>query len=133
TAVPSVYVLPEEGGINAFAAGFKKDAAVVGVTRGAVDSLDRDELQGVVAHEFSHILNGDMRINLRLMGLLHGILVISLIGLWIVRFSGGYSSSSSSDKKKGGGGAIVFFGLALYVIGWIGAFFGDLIKSAIAR
>jgi len=131
TAVPSVYVLPDEEGINAFAAGFGRDTAVIGVTRGAVERLDRDELQGVVAHELSHILNGDMRLNLRLMGLLHGILVISLIGLWILRFSGG--SSGSSDRKKGGGGGVALFGLALYVIGWIGALFGDLIKSAIAR
>jgi Zn-dependent protease with chaperone function/uncharacterized tellurite resistance protein B-like protein len=131
TAVPSVYVLPDEEGINAFAAGFDRDAAVIGVTRGAVERLDRDELQGVVAHELSHILNGDMRLNLRLIALLHGILVISLIGLWILRFSGG--SSGSSDRKKGGGGGVALFGLALYVVGWIGALFGDLIKSAISR
>src|SRR5688500_13412600 len=81
TAVPSVYVLPDEQGINAFAAGLSPDAAVIGVTRGTVERLDRDELQGVVAHELSHVLNGDMRLNLRLIGLLHGILVISLIGL----------------------------------------------------
>jgi Zn-dependent protease with chaperone function len=133
TAVPSIYVLPDEQGINAFAAGLSPNAAVIGVTRGAVERLDRDELQGVVAHELSHVLNGDMRLNLRLIGLLHGILVISLIGLWILRFSGGSSSSSSSSNKKGGGGSAALFGLGLYVIGWIGAFFGGLIKSAISR
>ena len=133
TAVPTVYVLADEAAINAFAAGFTKDAAVIGVTRGAVEHLSRDELQGVVAHEFSHILNGDMRLNLRLIGLLHGILVISLIGFWILRFGGSSSSSSSSGKKSGGGGAIAFLGLGLFVIGWIGGFFGGLIKSAIAR
>jgi Zn-dependent protease with chaperone function len=131
TAVPSIYVLPDEEGINAFAAGLSRDAAVIGITRGAVERLDRDELQGVVAHELSHVLNGDMRLNLRLIGLLHGILVISLIGLWILRFSGG--GGSSSRGKKGGGGSAALFGLALYVIGWIGAFFGGLIKSAISR
>ncbi len=131
TAVPSIYVLPDEQGINAFAAGLSPDAAVIGVTRGTVERLDRDELQGVVAHELSHVLNGDMRLNLRLIGLLHGILVISLIGLWILRFSG--SGSSSSSNKKGGGGSAALFGIGLYVIGWIGAFFGGLIKSAISR
>ena len=135
TAVPSVYVLPDEQGINAFAAGLSPNAAVIGITRGAVERLDRDELQGVVAHELSHVLNGDMRLNLRLIGLLHGILVISLIGFWILRFSGGSGSSSSSrgGKKGGGGGSAALFGLALYVIGWIGGFFGGLIKSAISR
>jgi Zn-dependent protease with chaperone function len=128
TAVPSVYLLREEAAINAFAAGFTRDQAVVGMTRGALEHLDRDELQGVVAHEFSHILNGDMRLNLRLMGLLHGILVISLIGYWILR---GSSGSSSSSKKKGGGLALL--GLALYVVGWVGVLFGELIKSAISR
>src|SRR6185436_19728659 len=135
TAVPSVYVLPDEQGINAFAAGLSPNAAVIGITRGAVERLDRDELQGVIAHELSHVLNGDMRLNLRLIGLLHGILVISLIGFWILRFSGGSGSSSSSrgGKKGGGGGSAALFGLALYVIGWIGGFFGGLIKSAISR
>jgi Zn-dependent protease with chaperone function len=128
TAVPSVFVLPEEGNINAFAAGHSRDAAVIGVTRGGVERLSRDELQGVVAHEFSHILNGDMRLNLRLMGLVHGILVISLIGYWILRTAG----SGGSGKKKEGGG-IALLGLGLYVIGWVGVFFGDLIKSAISR
>jgi Zn-dependent protease with chaperone function len=128
TAVPSVYLLREEGAINAFAAGLSRDAAVVGMTRGSLEHLDRDELQGVVAHEFSHILNGDMRLNLRLMGLLHGILVISLIGYWILR---GSSRSSGSSKKKGG--SLALLGLALYLIGWVGVFFGELIKSAISR
>ena len=129
TAVPSVYLLREEDAINAFAAGLSRDAAVVGMTRGALEHLDRDELQGVVAHEFSHILNGDMRLNLRLMGLLHGILVISLIGYFVLRGSSG--SGRSSGKKKGG--SLALLGLALYVIGWVGVLFGDLIKSAISR
>ena len=129
TAVPSVYLLREEPAINAFAAGLSRDAAVVGMTRGGLEHLDRDELQGVVAHEFSHILNGDMRLNLRLMGLLHGILVISLVGYWILRGSSG--SGRSSGKKKGGGLALL--GLALYVIGWVGVLFGEMIKSAISR
>jgi Zn-dependent protease with chaperone function len=130
TPVPTVYLLEDEPGINAFAAGFTSDGAVIGVTRGAIQFLNRDELQGVVGHEFSHILNGDMRLNVRLIGVLHGILVIGLIGYWILRSSGGRSSSSS--RKKGGGG-IVLFGLALLVIGYVGVFFGKLIKGGLSR
>jgi len=131
--VPQVYVLDKEKGINAFAAGFTPQDAVIGVTDGTVRLLSRDELQGVIAHEFSHLLNGDMRLNLRLIGVLHGILVIALIGYMILRslrFSGGGRSS-----KKGGGGviAILLFGLALLIIGWVGVFFGRLIKSAVSR
>ena len=130
TAVPSVYVLDKENGINAFAAGFAPGDTVIGVTRGCLDLLSRDELQGVIAHEFSHALNGDMRLNLRLMGLLHGILVIAMIGYWILRTTGGRSSGSS---KKGGGGQIAMLGLAFLAIGGIGVFFGRLIKSAVSR
>ena len=83
--VPQVYVLDHEEGINAFAAGFTTSDAVIGVTRGTLEKLNRDELQGVIGHEFSHILNGDMRLNLRLIGLLNGILVVSLIGLALFR------------------------------------------------
>jgi Zn-dependent protease with chaperone function len=139
--VPAVYVMDREEGINAFAAGFTPTDAVIGVTRGTINTLTRDELQGVIAHEFSHILNGDMRLNLRLVGVLHGILLISLIGYYIMRALGNSrttssSRSSSSDKKDGGAGivmAIFLFGLALAVIGYIGVFFGKLIKSAVSR
>lgn len=127
-AVPSVFVLDEEKGINAFAAGFGPADTVIGVTRGCLDLLSRDELQGVVAHEFSHALNGDMRLNLRLMGLLHGILVIAMIGYWLLR-----SQSRSGREKKGGGAAPFLLGLAFMAIGSIGVFFGRLIKSAVSR
>jgi len=135
-AVPTVYVLDKEKGINAFAAGFGPGDTVIGVTRGCLDLLSRDELQGVIGHEFSHALNGDMRLNLRLMGLLHGILVIAMIGYWILRTTSSgssSSSSSSSSSKKGGGGGIAFLGLAFLIIGGIGVFFGRLIKSAVSR
>ncbi|MGB6850603.1 MAG: M48 family metallopeptidase [Thermoanaerobaculia bacterium] len=128
---PTVFVLPKEMGINAFAAGFTPSDAVIGVTEGSLQQLSRDELQGVIGHEFSHILNGDMRLNLRLMGVIHGILVIALIGYWMlrsVRFTGG-----SGNRKSSGGGAIMLLALALLVIGWIGVFFGRLIKSAVSR
>ncbi|MHB0968362.1 MAG: M48 family metallopeptidase [Thermoanaerobaculia bacterium] len=128
--VPTVYLLEREQGINAFAAGFNQNDAVIGVTRGCMELLSRDEMQGVIGHEFSHILNGDMRINIRLIGVLHGILVISLIGYFILRSGGGRSSGSS---KKGGGGGILLLGLALYILGYLGVFFGKLIKAAVSR
>jgi len=123
--VPAVYIMEKEEGINAFAAGYSTSNAVVCVTQGALNTLNRDELQGVVAHEFSHILNGDMRLNLRLIGVLHGILLIGLIGHTILR-----STGRSRGKGKGG---IVLVGLAMMVIGYTGVFFGKLIKSAVAR
>ncbi len=134
--VPEVYLL-EDQAINAFAAGNTTSDAVVGVTRGCMEQLSRDELQGVVAHEFSHILNGDMRLNIRLMGLLHGILVIALIGYVFFRFSGSIARSTSRSRDKGAGmglaGAVFITGLALYVVGYIGVFFANLIKSAVSR
>ena len=122
--VPSVYVLPEEG-INAFAAGHTLDDAVVGVTEGCMQRLERAELQGVVAHEFSHILNGDMRINLRLIGLLHGILLISLIGR-LLMYGGG--SGRSRGNRTG-----VLIGLAFFAVGSVGVVVGRIIQSAISR
>ncbi len=139
TPVPPVYIMNDEEGINAFAAGTTPQNAVVGITRGAVDTLSRDQLQGVIAHEFSHILNGDMRLNIRLMGWLHGILLLALIGYTIFRTIGygNYrSSSSSSNNKKGEGGlviALLLASIALIAIGYIGVFFAQLIKAAVSR
>lgn len=130
--VPPVFVI-EEKGINAFAAGHRPSDAVIGVTRGTVDLLNRDELQGVIAHEFSHILNGDMRLNLRLIGLIHGIIVISMIGYVILRTVG---RSSGRRREKGEGGAVIavlLFGVALLIIGWIGSLFGQIIRAAVSR
>lgn len=129
TTVPPVYLLDNEPGINAFAAGFTPGDAVIGVNRGTVEHLSRDELQGVIAHEFSHILNGDMRLNLRLMGLLHGILLIAIIGYYIVRGSG----FRSSNRREKSGGQIIVLGLAMIVIGYVGLFFARLIKAAVSR
>ncbi len=130
TPVPPVYVLDAEPGINAFAAGHDPASAVIGVSRGALMYLSRDELQGVVAHEFSHILNGDMRLNLRLVGVLHGILLLAIIGYYLVRAAG---RSASRSSKKGGAGALVLVGLALLVIGYVGVFFAKLIRCAVSR
>ncbi len=136
--VPPAYVLDEEKGINAFAAGTSTGNAVVAVTRGCLETLNRDELQGVVGHEFSHVLNGDMRLNLRLIGVLYGILLVSLIGYGMFRMSGlaGGNRRSSRDSKNSGGNAalaIMLAGLAIWLVGYIGVFFANLIKSAVSR
>lgn len=130
--VPPVYVLDREDGINAFAAGFTPDDAVIGVNRGTLEYLNRDELQGVMAHEFSHILNGDMRLNLRLIGILHGILVLGILGYYLLR-AGAFSGRGRSSKKGGGAAPILIIGLATLIIGYIGLFFGRLIKAAVSR
>lgn len=151
TPVPPVYLLDDEA-INAFAAGLTPRDAVIGITRGAIGLLDRDELQGVIAHEFSHIYNGDMRLNTRLVALLHGILVLGLIGETVLRGLwdsdsgsgarvrvGGRSNSSSAGGDSGGGSALAFIlmavlaGAALWVLGSVGSFFGNLIKAAVNR
>ncbi len=131
--MPDVYILDGESGINAFAAGFSTDNAVVAITRGGLEQFTRDELQGVMAHEFSHILNGDMRLNIRLIGILHGILVISLIGYFIMRSTLGAGRRSSKSDKKGSALPIALMGLVIMVVGYIGVFFGKLIKSAVSR
>lgn len=124
--VPLVYLL-DDSAINAFAAGYQPQDAVIGVTRGCIRQLNRDELQGVIAHEFSHILNGDMRLNIRLIGWLYGIMVIGLIGYHLMR-----SARYTRGSKKGGGG-LVFLGLGLMIVGYGGTFFGNLIKAAVSR
>ena len=124
--VPGVYIMDGEQGINAFAAGYDVSDSIVAVTRGTLETLNRDELQGVVAHEFSHILNGDMRLNIRMIGVLAGIVFIGSIGDFIMR-----SQRGSSDSKA----AVPIFlgGLALLIIGYIGLFFARLIKAAASR
>lgn len=128
TPVPNVYLLEGEGGINAFAAGLTPGDAVIGLTRGAVAGLSRDQLQGVVAHEFSHILNGDMRLNLRLAGLLHGILLIGLIGRVLVQAGGRGGGGKSRDRA-----AFAALGLGLMVTGFAGTVFANLIKASVSR
>ncbi len=129
TPVPSVYLLEQQEGINAFAAGYTPDDAVIGVTRGTVQLLSRQELQGVIAHEFSHILNGDMRFNIRLIGIVYGILLIGILGR-LVMYGGGYGVGRSD---RGNRGAIMIAGLALFLVGSIGFLFGRIIKSAVSR
>jgi Zn-dependent protease with chaperone function len=124
--VPEIYVLEHEQGINAFAAGFSPADAAVAVTRGTLEHLDRDELQGVIAHEFSHILNGDMRLNIRLIGLLFGILVIAIIGRKLL-----FSARFARDSRNAA--PAVMAGLGIVVLGYIGLFFGRWIKAAVSR
>lgn len=132
TPVPPVYVLEREPGINAFAAGFSPADAVIGVTRGCIEQLSRDQLQGVIAHEFSHILNGDMRLNLHLTGVLHGILLIGLIGYFVLR-SAFSTGSRRGGSRSSGGIPLLALGAGLAVIGYIGTFFGNLIKASVSR
>ncbi len=129
--VPPVYLLEDEEGINAFAAGKTPGDAVIGVTRGCLEQLGRDQLQGVMAHEFSHILNGDMRLNMRLMGVLHGILIIGIIGYHILRSM----THSRRGRSSSGNGALVLLALGggLMAIGFTGTFFGNLIKASVGR
>ncbi|GAA5495739.1 protease HtpX [Rubritalea halochordaticola] len=135
--VPQVWVMDDEPGINAFAAGTEPGNAVIGVTRGCIQRLTRSELQGVIAHEFSHILNGDMKLNMRLIGWLYGIMMLSIIGrimfeAW--RFAG--TTRRSSNGKDNGAAvviAIMLAGIALIIIGSIGVFFGRMIQAAISR
>jgi len=123
--VPEIFVLEDEAGINAFASGYTPADAAVTVTRGALDKLTREELQGVIGHEFSHVLNGDMRLNIRLMGVVFGILVIATVGRKIAEVSG---RGRSRDT-----GGIVLFGLGLFAVGYIGVVFARLIKASISR
>jgi Zn-dependent protease with chaperone function len=133
TPVPAVFVMDDEPGINAFAAGLTTSDAVVAVTRGTLEKLNRDELQGVVGHEFSHILNGDMRLNLRIAAIVFGILVLGLAGrgiLWSLRHT------RVRSRGRGGNGPILVIaavGVALLIIGYVGYFFGRIIQAAVSR
>lgn len=118
--MPQVYVMDEENGINAFAAGHKPNDATVTVTRGCMKILSRDELQGVIGHEFSHVLNGDMRLNLRLMGIVFGILCLTIVGRVLIR-------------TRGRNNPLPILGIVLIIIGFIGVFFGRLIQAAVSR
>lgn len=136
--IPNVYVLREEPSINAFAAGFTPNSSVVAVTRGALDYLNREELQGVIAHEFSHILHQDTALNLKLIGFLFGLEFMVLIGLFFFRIGPAFLNGErrSSGKENSGasvGLALMAFGVALMLIGLIGQLFSNIIRMAISR
>lgn len=122
--MPEVYVLEQESAINAFAAGHTPANAAVTVTQGALDRLNRDQLQGVIGHEFSHILNGDMRLNVQLMGWVFGLFVVALIGRLIVNFS---------PRSRRGNNGVVALGFAVLVLGYVGLFLGRLMQAAVSR
>ena len=128
TRVPAVYVMQEENGVNAFAAGYDVSNAVIAVTRGALQLLTRDELQGVIGHEYSHIVNGDMRLNIRMIGVLAGIVFVGAVGEFLMR-----STSGRRGSRDSGSAQIVAAGLALMLIGYVGLFFARLIKAAVSR
>ena len=127
--MPEVYVLENEDGINAFAAGNSPADAAIAVTRGAATLLSRDELQGVVAHEFSHILNGDMRLNLRLLGWTFGLLAIAIVARIVLQSS----PRTGGRDRRDGAGALMLAALAVMVLGYIGVFFGRLLQAAVSR
>jgi len=123
--VPEVYVMDQEAGINAFAAGWDVSGAAVAVTRGMLERLTRDELQAVIGHEFSHILNGDMRLNIRMLGVLAGIVFLGSIGEFVIR-----SVRGTKEKEAL---AVFLIGVALFIIGYVGLFFARVIKAAVSR
>jgi Zn-dependent protease with chaperone function len=120
---PQVYVLPEEPGINAFAAGHTPDEAAVAVTQGALDKLDREQLQAVIGHEFSHILNGDMRINMRLTAWIFGLFVITDLAMRIMR----------ARSRGKGAGRIKIVALGIFIAGSVGLLAGRLLQAAVSR
>jgi len=124
-AAPSVYVMDAEEGINAFAAGYSPNQAVIVVTKGTLTKLNRDEMQGVIGHEFSHILNGDMRLNVRLIGILAGIVVVGEAGLVIIKLA--------AEANDTGAIPIALWGALVAAVGYIGVFFGRMIKAAVSR
>ncbi len=143
TPVPDLYVMENESGINAFVAGYQTEQAVLVVTQGLLDNLDRDQIQGVIGHEYSHVLNGDMRLNVKLIAILSGLLAIGQFGRFIVnsqsyRHRGGwfYSGSVSSVRNRNSSSGtipLILGGFALIIIGAIGVFFGRMIKAAVSR
>ena len=128
---PEIYVLESEPGINAFAAGLTTGDAAIAVTRGALEILDRDELQGVIAHEFSHVMNGDMRINVRMIGVLYGIMVLYIIGRMILRSS--YHGRLLSSRRNRNAPVVLVIGAGLTLLGWLGVFFARAIKAGVSR
>lgn len=131
TPVPSLYVMHREAAINAFVAGYQPDQAVLVISQGALEALSRDELQGVIGHEFSHILNGDMRLNIRLMAVLAGLVQIGQLGRWL--FDVGHYSTLSAPRSSRERLAFPILGLGLMAVGYFGVLTGRLIKSAVSR
>ena len=134
--VPELYLMEREPGINAFVAGYSTQEAVLVVTQGALDQLTRDQLQGVIGHEYSHILNGDMRLNIRLMAFLSGLVMIGQIGRFLLEaglWRGATRSRSDDDNRSAAGLLGLGLGLVLVLVGYIGVLIGRMIKAAVSR
>ncbi|MDR1382232.1 MAG: M48 family metallopeptidase [Planctomycetaceae bacterium] len=134
--IPPVYIMDNEPGINAFAAGLSPNEAVISVNRGTVELLTRDELQGVVAHEFSHILNGDMRLNLRMIGVLFGLQILTVVGYYGFRIASQFGGSRRSNSKDNSGAvvlAVILVSLLIMILGGIGMFLSAIVRAAISR
>ena len=135
STIPKLYIMDGEDSINAFAAGWREDDAVIGLTSGAVKHLDRSELQAVVGHEISHIQNGDMYLNIKLMGIVFGLLVLTYFGSFVIR-NALYGSMMSGRRSRTDPRALIVFivlGVGLIVAGFVGMLFGNIIKAAISR
>ncbi|MEY4132502.1 MAG: hypothetical protein RL592_560, partial [Verrucomicrobiota bacterium] len=126
--VPLCFVIDRDESINAFAAGNDPQDAAIGVTRGALRNLTRDELQGVIAHEFSHIGNGDMRLSIRIIGAVAGLTALAQLGYLLIRVG----FSSDSDRKKNAL-PLALVGLVVVLIGLGGVFFAKLIQASVSR
>lgn len=130
--MPPVYILDDSHQINAFAAGVSPENAAITVTWGTLSKLNRDELQGVIAHEFGHIYNGDMKISMRLAAMVMGFFFILYIGMRLIQFSGAGRSRNNGNGKRGGNpiliAAIIFLGTG--ALTW---FFGSLLKATVSR
>ena len=133
TPAPRAFVLSHERGINAFAAGFAPSDAVIAVTRGAMEQLSRDELQGLLAHEFSHIRNGDTSLNCWLIGVLHGILCFSILGKRMM--DGPFGGDEEENDKV----SVLFMyplfagGCFLRAVGTVGAVSARIIQCSVSR
>ncbi len=129
TPVPKIYVLKSDG-INAFAAGFDINNAAICVTSRTLEVMNRDELSGIIGHEFSHILNGDMKLNLKLMGMVSGLMFIYYIGARILGNSNSRSRSRSNSKD---GGGVYIVAIVFMLLGGLGWLLTSLLKSMISR
>ncbi len=135
--IPNVYVLREESSINAFAAGFSPESSVVAVTQGTLDYLNREELQGVIAHEFSHIVHQDTNLNLKIMGVLFGLCIMTIAGFEMIRFAPLFMSNSRSSRENDStasiGAVLLALGLAFVIIGLVGQLLSNIIRAAVSR
>jgi Zn-dependent protease with chaperone function len=132
-AVPAVFVLDNEPGINAFAAGWSADNAAIGVTRGALQHLTRDELQGVIAHEFAHIRNGDTKLKTRIIGWVFGIAILTVLGRILLESLWFAPRRRSSKDDNGIVFAMMAAGIGLLIIGSVGTLFARMIQASVSR